>query len=214
MPPTRNVEGLSAQRRALTSWLRDLPSASWDDEVRGAMERVCRLYTSAVDESVRMTVPLDDPVSAADALDRLADAVERRFAEIADDRWDLSREEFRRVEGTTDMGVEALMAELHDVARRLDVPVPSTALDAAVAAVVWRASDKVEAPVRIVLTSGSDYVVGSGEPEGVVHTDEDAVLDVATGRAQPEDLAAEGRWRFEGPDDVRAAFDRTFRIGL
>jgi hypothetical protein len=209
---TRNVEGLSAQRRAITSWLRDLPSAGWDDDAQGAVERVCRLYQDAVDASITMTVPVDNPVAAADALDRLADAVERRFAELADDRWDLSREEFRRLEGNTDMGVEALMAELYDVARRLDIPVPSTARDAAVAAVVWRAADKVEAPVRIVLTGGRDYVVGSGDPEGVVHTDEAAVLDVATGRADPEELAAEGRWRFEGPDEVRQAFDRTFRI--
>lgn len=212
MTSTHHVEGLSAQRRALTSWLRDLPSAAWDDRTQGVVERVCRLYKDAVDDSITMTVPLENPVAAADALDRLADAVERRFAEVADDRWDLPRDEFRRLEGNTEMGVEALMAELYDVARQLDVPMPAAARDAAVAAVVWRAADKVEAPVRIVLTGGRDYVVGSGEPEGVVHTDEAAVLDVATGRARPDELEDEGRWRFEGPAEVREAFDRTFRI--
>jgi hypothetical protein len=209
-----NVEGLSAQRRALTSWLRDLPDGGWDQRMQQAVARVRRLYVDAVDGSIPGTVSLDSPAAAADGVDRLADAVERHFAELADHRWDLPREEFRRVEGTTDMGVEALMAELHDVARSLDVPTPSTAREAAVAAVVWRAADRVEAPVRIVLTSGRDFVVGAGDPEGVLHTDDDAVLDVATGRADPEELADEGRWRFEGPDDVRAAFDRSFRIGL
>ncbi|HEX2039117.1 MAG TPA: hypothetical protein VHF47_05200 [Acidimicrobiales bacterium] len=208
------MEGLSAQRRALTSWLRELPSSGWDERSQQAVARVRQLYVGAVDRSITAEVPLHSPIAAADALDRLADAVERRFAEAADDRWELSREEFRRLEGTTDMGVEALMAELHDVARSLDVPTPSTAREAAVAAVVWRAADKVEAPVRIVLTSGRNFVVGPGEPEGVLHTDDDAVLDVATGRADPDELADEGRWLFEGPDEVRAAFDRTFRIGL
>ena len=209
-----NVEGLSAQRRAITSWLRELPSSAWDETVQQAIARLPRLYTDAVDRSITAEVPLDSPVVAADALDRLADAVERRFAELADARWDFSREVFRQLDGTTGMGVEALMAELHDVARSLDVPTPSAAQEAAVAAVVWRAADKVEAPVRIVLTSGRDFVVGAGEPEGVLHTDDEAVVDVATGRADPGDLADEGRWLFEGPDAVRAAFDRSFRIGF
>lgn len=186
-----NVEGLSAQRRAITSWLRELPSSAWDETVQQAIARLQRLYTDAVDRSVTAEVPLDSPIVAADALDRLADAVEHRAV--------------RR---------DALLAELFDVARSLDVPTPSAAREAAVAAVVWRAADKVEAPVHIVLTSGRDFVVGVGDPEGVLHTDDEAVVDVATGRADPDELADEGRWLFEGPDAVRAAFDRSFRIGF
>jgi len=191
MPDSHNVEGLSAQRRAITSWLRELPSSAWDRRVQQAITRMQRLYTDAADHSITAEVPLDSPVAAADALDRLADAVE----------WHAVRS-------------DALMAELYDVARAPGVPTPSTAREAAVAAVVWRAADKVEAPVRIVLTSGRDFVVGSGDPEGVLHTDDEAVVDVATGRADPDELADDGRWRFEGPDAVRAAFDRSFRIGF
>jgi hypothetical protein len=183
------MEGLAVQRRAFTSWLRDLPPEGWDDRVRAAVARIHRLYAAAVDLSVDVDVPLDSPRAAAEGLDRLADAVEPR-----------------------EVRTDALMAELHDVARTLDVPTPSVAREAAVAAVVWRAADKVEAPVRIVLTSGRDFVVGAGDPEGVLHTDDDAVVDVATGRADPEVLADEGRWWFEGPDEVRIAFDRSFRI--
>lgn len=186
---TPNTEGLAAQRRALTSWLRELPPEGWDERVTAAVARLHRLYAAAVDLSVPIDVPLDSPGAAADGLDRLADEVEPRAVRT-----------------------DALMAELHDVARALDVPTPTAAREAAVAAVVWRAADKVEAPVRIVLTSGRDYVVGAGDPEGVLHTDDDAVLDVATGRADPEALADEGRWWFEGPAEVRAAFDRSFRI--
>jgi hypothetical protein len=194
MPASHNIEGLSAQRRAITSWLRELPSSAWSEQVQQAVARMQRLYVDAVDavdRSVIAEVPLDSPVAAADALDRLADAVE----------WHAVRS-------------DALMAELYDIARTLDVPTPSTAREAAVAAVVWRAGDKVEASVRIVLASGRDFVVGSGDPEGVLRTDDEAVVDVATGRADPEELADEGRWLFEGPDTVRAAFDRSFRIGF
>lgn len=86
------------------------------------------------------------------------------------------------------------------------------ACDAAVAAVVWRAADKVEAPVRIILETGGDYVVGAGEPEAVLRTDHEAVLEVAGGRADPAELARSGRWRFDGTDDARRAFERTFPL--
>lgn len=212
MTTTHNVEGLAAMRRALTCWVRDLGTDRWDERVQGLVRRVARRYVDAVDREVVVDVPLRDPVAAADALERLGEAVERRFAEAADHRWDLSWEEFRRLNGTSEMGLEELLAELHDVCRALEVPVPPAARDAAVAAVVWRAADKVEAPVRVVLTSGADYVVGSGEPEGVLQADAEAVLDAVTGRARPQDLEAAGRWVFEGPDDVRAAFERSFRV--
>jgi hypothetical protein len=188
MPQTHIAEGPAAQRRALTAWLRDLPEGGWaDDSVRRAVARVHRLYggTGTADS------PFDSPRAAAEELDRLATEVESRPA-----------------------NPDALMAELYDVARTLDLPTPSMAREAAVAAVVWGAATMVEAPVRIVLTSGKDFVVGAGDPEGVLHTDDDAVLDVATGRADPDELADEGRWRFDGPDEVRTAFDRSFRVGL
>src|SRR5687767_3920483 len=144
------MDGLAAPRRAFTSWLRDLPPDGWDERVKAAVARIHRLYAAAVDLAVDIEVPLDSAAAAADGLDRLADEVEPRAVRT-----------------------DALMAELHDVARSLDVPTPSIAREAAVAAVVWRAADKVEAPVRIVLTSGLDYVVGAGDPEGVLHTDDD-----------------------------------------
>lgn len=175
-----NVEGLAAQRKAFTSWLRDLPGGAWDEQVQRATARVLRLYGGGSFES---------PAAAADELDRLAPSVERRPRQP-----------------------DALMAELYDVARSLDVPTPSTARDAAVAAVVWRVASLVEAPVHIVLTSGRDFVVGPGDPEGVLRTDDDAVLDVATGRVDPETLAEQGRWLFDGPAEVREAFTRSFRL--
>ena len=217
MPATRNVEGMVAQRRALSQWLRGLPPESWGEPVRTAVDRLCRLYVQAVDRDLPVVVP-DDRIGAADALDRIGGATELTFSEAADDRWDeLSRDEFREEGGTTAMGVEGLMASLYLTARHLDeatgrpVPVPEGAREAAVAAVVWRASALIEAPVHVVLDDGTDYVVGAGDPEAVLETDADALLAVAAGQADPSEMAAEGRWQFKGPDDAREAFERTFR---
>lgn len=217
MPATHNVEGMIAQRRALSAWLRELPVEAWSDDVRRVVDRLCRLYVQAVDGSPAAAVP-DDRVEAAATLDRIAGAAETTFAEHADDRWDLPRDEFRAEGGTTEMGIEGVMASLHIAAvelRRLtgrDVPIPDDAREAAIAAVVWRASGTIEAPVRIVVEDGSEYMVGAGEPEATVHADHEAVLAVACGWREPAELAAEGRWRFEGPDEAREAFERTFRF--
>lgn len=211
MPATGNVAGMVALREALSRRLREMPADAWSESVRTLVERVCAAYVRAVDRDVAVTVP-DDRVGAADALDRLGIGTEATFADRADDRWELARDEFRAEGGTTEMGIDELLATLYVAALRLDAAVPSEAREAAVAAVVWRASDKVEAPVRIMLDSGGDYMVGPGEPEATLATDHDAVVQVAAGVAEPEALAAAGRWRFEGPREAREAFERTFRI--
>ena len=217
MPATHNVDGMIAQRRALSDWLRDLPSEAWNDEVRRVVDRLCRLYVEAVDRERTVAVP-DDRVAAAETLDRIAGAAELTFAEAADDRWDLPRDEFRAEGGTTSMGIEGVMASLHMAAVELgrvtgrDVAIPDDAREAAVAAVVWRASGTNEAPVRIVVGNGEEYMVGPGEPEATLYADHEAVLAVACGWSEPAALAAEGRWRFEGPEEAREAFERTFRF--
>lgn len=217
MPATHNVDGMIAQRRALTAWLRALPAEAWNDEVRRVVDRLCRLYVLAVDGELAVAVA-DDRVEAAATLDRIAGAAELTFAEAADDRWDLPRDEFRAEGGTTEMGIEGVMASLHIAAVELgrltgrEVPIPDDAREAAIAAVVWRASGTIEAPVRIVVEDGKEYMVGPGEPEATLYADHSAVLAVACGRAEPAALAAEGRWRFEGPDEAREAFERTFRF--
>lgn len=212
MPATTNVEGMVAQRQALSAWLRDLPATAWGEGVRAAVAGLCAAYVRAVDRDVPVTVP-DDRVRAAEALDRVAQGVEATFADEADERWDtLSREDFRREGGTTEMGIDELMARLYLTAVELGAPVVSEARSAAVAAVVWRASDMVEAPVRIVLDGGEDYVVGPGEPEGTLTTDADTVLQVAYGVVGPGEAAAAGRWRFDGPAEAQEAFERTFRV--
>lgn len=211
MPATGNVEGMVAQREALSRWVRELPADRWDQSVRAVVERLCTTYVRAVDGDLDVTVP-DDRDGAADTLDRVGQGVELTFADRADDRWELSREEFRAEGGTTEMNIDEVIAALYVSAVELGAPIPPEAREAAVAAVVWRASDKVEAPVRIVLDSGTHYMVGPGEPEAVLETDHDAVLAVAAGVTEPADLAAAGRWRFNGPDEAREAFERTFRI--
>jgi hypothetical protein len=217
MPATHNVAGMVAQRQALSAWLRDLPATTWSGDVRILVDRLCRLYVRAADRDVPVVVP-DDRHDAADVLDRIGAATELTFSESADDRWDLPRDEFRAEGGTTEMGVEGLMASLYLTAGELGeltgvpVAIPDDARDAAVAAVVWRASGLIEAPVHIVLDDGSDYVVGAGDPEAVLETDHEAVLAVAAGHADPRELAAAGRWRFKGPDEAREAFERTFRF--
>ena len=77
------------------------------------------------------------------------------------------------------------------------------------AEIAWRAGEKVEVPVQVVLEGGTDYVIGSGPVEGVLRTDTDAFVSVACGRATASDMAAAGRWSFEGPDDVRQTFEST-----
>lgn len=217
MPATHNVEGMIHQRQALSSWLRALPVEAWSDEVRRVVDRLCRLYVRAVDGDVEVAVP-DDRVEAAATLDRIAGAAELTFADRADDRWELPRDEFRAEGGTTEMGIEGVMAGLHIAAvelgrlTRRDVPVPDDARDAAIAAVVWRASGTNEAPVRIVLENGAEYMVGPGEPEATLHADHEAVLAVACGWSDPSELAAARRWRFEGSDEAREAFERSFRF--
>ncbi|HVF74743.1 MAG TPA: hypothetical protein VM938_06815 [Acidimicrobiales bacterium] len=217
MPATGNVQGMVAQRQALSRWLRDLPADGWNDTVRAVVERVCTRYLRALDRDDTVSVP-DDRAAAADMLDRVGQGTEMTFADRADDRWELSRDEFRAEGGTTEMNIDDVIASLHIAAVELGrltgrpVAIPPEAREAAVAAVVWRASDKVEAPVRIVLDTGTDYMVGPGTPAGVLETDSEAVLEVAGGVSEPSELAAAGRWRFEGPDDAREAFERTFRI--
>lgn len=217
MPATHNVDGMIAQRRALSEWLRGLPVESWNDEVRQVVDRLCRLYVEAVDGERAVAVP-DDRVSAADTLDHIAGAAELTFAEAADDRWDLSRDEFRAEGGTAEMGIEGVMASLHIAAVALgrltgrEVVIPDDAREAAIAAVVWRASGTNEAPVRIVVEDGREYMVGPGEPEATLYADHEAVLAVACGWSDPATLASEGRWRFEGSDEAREAFERTFRF--
>lgn len=217
MPATHNVDGMAAQRRALSNWLRALPGEAWDDEVRRVVDRLCRLYVEAVDGEMAVAVP-DDRVAAADTLDRIAGAAELTFAEAADDRWELPRDEFRAEGGTTEMGIEGVMASLHIAAVELGrltgrgVPIPDDAREAAIAAVVWRASGTNEAPVRIVVEDGSEYMVGPGEPEATLYADHEAVLAVACGWSEPAALTAEGRWRFDGPEEAREAFERTFRF--
>jgi len=200
-----------AQREALSGWLRERPPDGWNDSVRAVVERLCTTYVRAVDSDVDVTVP-DDRTGAADTLDRIGRGAELTFADRADDRWELSRHEFRAQGGTTEMNIDEVIAALYVAAVELGAPIPPEARDAAVAAVVWRASDKVEAPVRIVLDTGTDYMVGPGEPEAVLETDADAVLQVATGVSDPSELAAAGRWRFDGTPEARQAFERTFRI--
>lgn len=217
MPATHNVAGMVAQRQALSQWLRALPADVWSESVRTLVDRLCRLYVRAADRDVSVVVP-DERHAAADVLDRIGTATELTFSEAADDRWDLPREEFRAEGGTTEMGVEGLMASLYLTAVELaeltgvSVALPEDAREAAVAAVVWRASDLIEAPVHIVLDDDSDYVAGAGDPEAVLKTDHEALLAVACGHADARELAAEGRWRFEGPDEAREAFERTFRF--
>lgn len=211
MPATGNVEGMVAQREAISGRLRDLPPDGWNEAVRAVVERLCATYVRAIDGDVAVTVP-DDRRGAADTLDRIGQGAELTFADRADDRWELSRDEFRAEGGTTEMNIDEVIASLYVAAVELGAPIPPEARDAAVAAVVWRASDKVEAPVRIVLDTGADYMVGPGEPEGVLEADVDAVLEVAAGVTDPAELAAAGRWRFEGPEEAREAFERTFRI--
>lgn len=217
MPATHNVDGMIAQRRALSDWLRALPVEAWNDEVRRVVDRLCRLYVEAVDGELAVAVP-DDRGEAAAVLDRIAGAAELSFAEAADDRWDLPREEFRAEGGTTEMGIAGVMASLHIAAVELGrvtgraVAIPDDAREAAIAAVVWRASGTNEAPVRIVVGNGEEYMVGPGEPEATLYTDHEAVLAVACGWRDPAALAAEGRWRFEGPEEAQEAFERTFRF--
>lgn len=212
MPATTNVEGMVAQRQSLSRWLRDLPVDEWNERVRVAVEELCAAYVRAVDRDVPVIVP-GDRAGAADTLDRVGQGVEATFADEADERWDtLSRQDFRREGGTTGMGIDELIARLYLTAVELGAPVVAEARSAAVAAVVWRASDMVEAPVRIVLHGGEDYVVGPGEPEGTLTTDADTVLQVAYGVVGPGEAAAAGRWRFEGPAEAREAFERTFRV--
>lgn len=204
MTKTTNAEGLAAQREALATWLRELPRDAWEEEVRTVVEAVCRRYAAAAESDVEVSVP-DDPKAAADTLDRIGQATELTFADKAEP-------------GNKDGGIDTVMRELFEFAGYLGrltgrpVPVPQASRDAAVAAAVWRAADKVEAPVRIVLESGGDYVVGPGEPEAVLRTDHEAVLEVAGGKADPATLARSGRWTFEGPDDVRDAFNNSFRL--
>lgn len=211
MPATHNVEAMVAQRRALVQWLRGLPAERWNEATRTVVERLCATYVRAVDHDTPVTVP-DDRTAAADTLDRVGQGAELTFTDRADDRWELSRDEFRSEGGTTEMGIDELMAALYLAAVELGAPVAPEARDAAVAAVVWRASDKVEAPVRIVLTTGADYVVGPGEPEATLEADPEAVLEVAAGVSRPAELAAAGRWRFDGPAEAQEAFERTFRV--
>lgn len=200
---TTTMDGLAAQRAALTAWLRELPTDSWDESVRTVLDALCRRYVAAAESDVVVSVP-DDPRGAAEVVDRIGQGVELTFAD-------------KRAPGNRDGGIDLVMHGVVESARRLGaltgrpVPTPRRSRDAAVAAVVWRAADKVEAPVRIILETGGDYVVGAGEPQSVLHTDPEAVLAVAGGRADPAELARSGRWRFEGPDEARHAFERTFR---
>lgn len=211
MPGTHNVEGMVAQREALSRWLRDLPVERWDEATREVVERLCAAYVRAVDRETGVSVP-DDRAAAADVLDRVGQGTEMTFAERADDRWELPRDEFRAEGGTTEMGIDDVMAALYLAAVELGAPVVPEAREAAVAAVVWRAADKVEAPVRIVLSTGTDYMVGPGEPEATLEADPEALLAVAAGVGRPDELAAAGRWRFEGPAEAQEAFERSFRV--
>jgi hypothetical protein len=204
MGTTTNVAGLAAQRTALAEWLRTLPQDVWNETVRSVVNAACDRYVEAAESDADVIVP-DDPRKAADILDRIGVATELTFTD-------------KDEPGNKQGGIDVVMRELFELAGYLGrltghpVATPPEARDAAVAAAVWRAADKVEAPVRIILDTGADYVVGAGEPEGVVHTDSEAVLEVAGGRADPAHLARSGRWRFDGPDEAREAFERTFRL--
>jgi hypothetical protein len=210
-----NVEGMVAQRRALVEYLRSLPPDAWTEELRAVVRHLADRYADAL-AGVDVAVPDEgDPV---DRLERCAEALERHFAEVAEHRWHLSREEFGRMEGTSGMDVVSLLLDLHRHAHQIGewvgrpVPVPDEARDATAAALAWLAGDKVEAPVQVVLEDGDDYVIGSGPPEAVLHTDHDALVAVATGAARPDELVAAGRWSFEGPDDARRAFEESLRV--
>jgi hypothetical protein len=215
---TRNVEGLIAQRRALVGWLEDLPAEAWTEEVRGVVAGVVDEYadalTGTLDSAQRATShgPVGDPAGLVAELVRLANQLEASFAEEADARWDdWSRSEFREAGGTTGMGITGLLLVLHRAAHTLGrltgrpVPVPPESQEAAVAALSWLAGDKVEAPVRVVIEGGPDFVIGSGPVTGTLRTDHDALIGVAAGEADAGGLASEGRWSFDGPDDAARA---------
>jgi hypothetical protein len=218
---TNNVEGLVAQRRALVDYLRALPSDAWTDEVRAVVRHLADRYADALagaDVEVPDAGDPGDPGHQVDQLEQCAEALERHFAEVAEDRWHLSREEFGRVEGTSGMDMASVLLDLHRHAHQLGelvgrpVPVPDEARRATAAALAWLAGGKVEAPVQVVLEDGDDYVIGSGPPEAVLRTDHDALVAVATGEARPDELVAAGRWSFEGPDEARRAFEESLRV--
>jgi uncharacterized protein (TIGR03083 family) len=235
---TRNVAGLIAQRRALMDFLADLPPEAWDQEVpdtggatvRDVVAHLIERYVEALtgtlppgdqgasDADVRSPAGLgagDDPAGLLVELDQDATQLEEHFAERAEERWQLPAEEFGKLGGTSGMGVSGLLLDLHRHIHQISkavgkrVPVPEESRDATAAALAWLVGDKVEAPVQVVLEDGDDYVIGSGPPEGVLRTDHDALIAVATGTARPEDLAAEGRWSFVGPPDARQEFERS-----
>ncbi|HZQ26636.1 MAG TPA: maleylpyruvate isomerase N-terminal domain-containing protein [Acidimicrobiales bacterium] len=233
---TRNVAGLVAQRQALLAFLADLSPEAWDREVPGAggatVKDVVAHLAERYAEALSGTLPPgdqgasdadvpspagrgagDDPAGLLVELDQYATELESHFAERAGERWSLPAVAFGKLGGTSGMGVAGLLLDLHRHIHQISqavgarVPVPEESRDATAAALAWLVGDKVEAPVQVVLEDGADYVIGSGPSVGVLRTDHDALVAVATGMARPEDMAAEGRWSFTGPRDGREAFE-------
>jgi len=221
---TRNVEGLVAQRRALVHWLEALPGPDWTPDVCRVVARLVDQYADALTGTLGPTQEAtshgpaegDDPAGLLAELIRSAEDYESSFADEADDRWDeLSRDEFRDVGGTTGLGMSGVVLALHRAAHALGrltgrpVPVPPESQEAAVAALSWLAGDKVEAPVRVVIEGGPDFVIGSGPVTGTLRTDHDALIAVAIGEADVRWLAGDGRWSFDGPEAARDALARS-----
>jgi hypothetical protein len=172
MSRTKQVEGLVAQRHALLEHLR----STTDD---GVVQSLIDLYANAVDED-------PPPGTGLDVLEQLATRVERCFADLADERWDLPDEQFKALGGTAEMGIARLLTTLYRTARQTGAPTPPETRDAAVAALVWQSADQMEGAVHVVLDTGEEYVLGSGQPERTVRTDADTLLAVATGLIPPE----------------------------
>lgn len=236
MPSTtpENTQGLVELREALSSQLRTLDADAWQRTttdgrtVRELVEHLVGLYAEAaagtLDASDEHGAPAATESMSSDdllaAFDRVATRVESHFAEVAEERWDLSVEEVHALGGTVGMSTATLASDVYlhavEIGRATGnvVDLTETSVDAAAAGVAWRAGEWVETSVHLVLGDGSDYVIGAGEPEGTLRTDPEALVLVATEQVAPTDLEAQGRWTFEGPAEVRRAFEESFHLSF
>ena len=225
-----NVEGLVAQRQALVAFLRSLKDDEWratapsGATVADVVHALLGAYAAALAGSLdqpraERDIPgdvADDAPALVEGLDRLGSELERTFAERADQRWELPTERFGDIGGTAGMGIAPVLLDVHRKSLAIGealgraVVMPEVARDAAVAAAVWLASDRVDGAARVVFDDGDEVVVGSGPADVTVHTDNETVLAVATDGAALDAARRSGRWRVEGPDDAVERFESSF----
>lgn len=212
---SRNVAGMLAQRWALVAHLGTVDTMAWNrpldgdgDTLHARLLDLVRLHGTVLGEE-DLTADLD-PAELLDEFDRRADLVERHLADIGDDRWHLSIDEFGAVGGTARMAVHRLVAESVLLALQAGAPVPPPAREAAAAAVAWRAGDNVEVVALVQLRGGErtgpELVVGGGEPEVTVRTDALSFICAGFGLSDPRSSPFD----IDGPDDRARAFLDSF----